>query len=121
MTRQHDPRRAALRIRTFTAILLGLALPAGLVAALYLGDWRHALAGLIVGLTGLIVGTAPAPKQRTLPCGARSIAFLGDPPTRHRCDRERGHNGPHGSAGIEWGKIAAPWPAREDLPEEGRT
>ena len=52
------------RIRTITAILLGLALPAGLIAWLYLGDWRHAAAGLIAALTGLIIGTASAPKRR---------------------------------------------------------
>ncbi|QVQ51311.1 hypothetical protein J4H86_21215 [Spiractinospora alimapuensis] len=66
-------------LRTGVAAVLGLALPAGLVFALYASDWRHALTGLIAGLTGLIVGTAPAPKRQ------------------------------------------APWPAREDLPEEGRT
>src|SRR5690554_5974053 len=105
-------------LRTVLAVFFGLTLPAGLIMALYLTDWRHALAGLIAGLTGLVVGTAP---RRQSLCGVRSEFRFGDPPAHRRCDRPHGHDGPHGSGGVEWGTIAAPWPAREDLPEEGRT
>lgn len=56
------------RLRTSTAAALALTLPAGLLAWLYLGDWVHAAAGLVLALTGAYVGadrTAPRLRRRS--------------------------------------------------------
>lgn len=45
------------KIINTVAVALGLCLPAGLLAWLYLGEWVHAVGGLVLALTGLIIGT----------------------------------------------------------------
>jgi hypothetical protein len=103
------------RLRTATAALFGCCLPAGLIAALYAADWRHAVAGLVLGLVGLVVGTAPGVPGRTAKaCGERSGFRYGDPPTYHECARTMGHDGPHEAGGVQWGEIERPWPDREE-------
>lgn len=109
------------RLRTALAVLLGACLPAGLIVGIYATDWRHAAAGFVLGLAGLVVGTAPAARPPAEPPEACSHMgpTTGDGPIRLMCGLPSGHTGSHEAMGYQWGELdthmESPWPSREDL------
>lgn len=105
-------------IRTITATVLGLSLPAGILAWIYLGAWEHAAAGLVLALVGLVIGTAPQGRPEPS-CGAKAdVLFTGDAAPR-RCARPPHDDANHrDSEGYGWGELdrpKRPWPDRENL------
>jgi len=78
-------------LRKPLALLLGLCLPAGLIAWMWTMDWRWSVTGLVLGLTAPFVAPPPLPRRRR---GA-TLAHNPIPP-------------------VAW-PDTAPWPDRENL------